>query len=50
MNSFLLQGLATFYWTTAWSTYLSDGKNSVVEPRLKLLVTKISSAPESQIF
>lgn len=50
MNSFLLQGLESFYWTTAWSTYLSDGKNSVVEPRLKLLVTKISSAPESQIF
>lgn len=50
MNSFLLQGLETYYWTTAWSTYLSDGKNSVVEPRLKLLVTKISSAPESQIF
>ncbi len=50
MNSFLLQGLATYYWTTAWSAYLTDGKNSVVEPRLKLLVTKISSAPESQIF
>ncbi len=50
MNSFLLQGLATSFWTTAWDSYLSDGKNSVVEPRLKLLVTKILSAPESQLF
>ena len=50
MNSFLLQGLAPFYWTNAWNLYLSDGKNSVVEPRLKLLVSKILSAPESQIF
>ena len=50
MNSFLLQGLANFYWTTAWNSYLADGKNTVVEPRLKLLVSKITSAPESQIF
>ena len=50
MNSFLLQGLAPFYWTNAWNLYLSDGKNSVVEPRLKLMVSKILSAPESQIF
>jgi uncharacterized protein (DUF1800 family) len=50
MNSFLLQGLAPFYWTNAWNLYLSDGKNSVVEPRLKLLVSKILSAPESQLF
>ena len=50
MNSFLLQGLADNYWTSAWDSYLSDGKNSVVEPRLKLLVTKILSAPESQLF
>jgi len=50
MNSFLLQGLATFYWTTAWSSYLTNGNNSVVEPRLKKKKKKISSAPESQIF
>lgn len=50
MNSFLLQGLAPFYWTDAWGLYLSNNNNTVVEPRLKLLVTKISSAPEAQIF
>jgi uncharacterized protein (DUF1800 family) len=50
MNSFLLQGLAPSYWTTAWNLFVSDGKNSVVEPRLKLMVTKILSAPESQLF
>ena len=50
MNSFLLQGLADYYWTSAWGSYLSNGDNSVVEPRLKLLVTKLLSAPESQIF
>jgi uncharacterized protein (DUF1800 family) len=50
MNSFLLQGLANFYWTNAWNSYLTNFNNSVVEPRLKLLVSKISSAPEAQIF
>jgi hypothetical protein len=50
MNSFLLQGLAPFYWTDAWGEYLSNNDNSVVEPRLKLLVTNISNAPEAQIF
>jgi uncharacterized protein (DUF1800 family) len=50
MNSFLLQGLANFYWTDAWADYLTTSNNSVVEPRLKLLVSKLLSAPESQIF
>jgi uncharacterized protein (DUF1800 family) len=50
MNSFLLQGLAPFYWNDAWGEYLSNNDNSVVEPRLKLLVTNISNAPEAQIF
>lgn len=50
MNSFLLQGLADYYWSSAWSSYLSNNNNSVVEPRLKLLVSKILSAPESQVF
>lgn len=50
MNSFLLQGFADYYWTSAWGSYLSNGNNSVVEPRLKLLVTKLLSAPESQLF
>jgi uncharacterized protein (DUF1800 family) len=50
MNSFLLQGLADYYWSDAWDTYLSNNNNSVVEARLKLLVTKILSAPESQLF
>jgi uncharacterized protein (DUF1800 family) len=50
MNSFLLQGMADYYWSSAWSSYLSNNNNSVVEPRLKLLVSKILSAPESQVF
>lgn len=50
MNSFLLQGLETYYWTTAWNLYLTNFNNTVVEPRLKLLVSKLTSAPEAQIF
>lgn len=50
MNSFLLQGLAIYYWTTAWDNYLATNNNSVVESRLKLLVTNILRAPESQMF
>ena len=50
MNSFLLQGSAEYYWTDAWYTFIASNNNSVVEPRLKLLLTKILSAPESQIF
>ena len=50
MNSFLLQGLAEYYWTGAWNTFVSSNTNAVVEPRLKLLLTKILSAPESQVF
>ena len=50
MNSFLLQGLEDYYWSSAWSSYLSKNDNSVVEPRLKLLVSKMLSAPESQVF
>lgn len=50
MNSFLLQGLATYYWTDAWNDFIATQNYSVVESRLKLLVTKLSSAPEAQIF
>jgi hypothetical protein len=50
MNSFLLQGLENFYWTAAWIEYTNNSNNTVVEPRLKLLVSKLLSAPESQIF
>jgi uncharacterized protein (DUF1800 family) len=50
MNSFLLQGLATFYWTNAWDDFIATGVNTVVESRLKLLVTNILRAPESQMF
>ena len=50
MNSFLLQGLADYYWTGAWETFITSNNNAVVEPRLKLLLTKILSAPESQVF
>lgn len=50
MNSFLLQGLSNYYWTQAWNSFISTNNNSVVESRLKLLVTKILRAPESQMF
>lgn len=50
MNSFLLQGLAGYYWTSAWNSFIITNDNSVVEPRLKLLATKILRAPESQMF
>jgi uncharacterized protein (DUF1800 family) len=50
MNSFLLQGLANFYWTEAWNNFISTNNSTVVESRLKLLVTKILRAPESQMF
>ena len=50
MNSFLLQGLASFYWTNAWDDYLVTNNNTVVESRLKLMVTNILRAPESQMF
>ena len=50
MNTYLLQGLQTYYWTDAWSEYLTTDDNSVVEPRLKTMLTNILRAPESQIF
>ncbi|WP_035668180.1 DUF1800 family protein [Flavobacterium sp. 83] len=50
MNSFLLQGLSNYYWTEAWNNFISTNNSSVVESRLKLLVTKILRAPESQMF
>ena len=50
MSTFLLQGMANFYWTNAWDDYIATGVNTVVESRLKLLVTNILRAPESQMF
>ncbi|MFE3868494.1 DUF1800 family protein [Flavobacterium sp. LS2P90] len=50
MNSFLLQGLSNYYWTESWNNFISTNNSSVVESRLKLLVTKILRAPESQMF
>jgi uncharacterized protein (DUF1800 family) len=50
MNSFLLQGLTNYYWTEAWNNFISTNNSTVVESRLKLLVTKILRAPESQMF
>jgi uncharacterized protein (DUF1800 family) len=50
MNYFLLQGLASYYWTNAWDDYMATNNNNVVESRLKLLVTNILRAPESQMF
>lgn len=50
MNSFLLQDFTGPYWTDAWNSYIITNTNTVVESRLKLLVTKILRAPESQMF
>jgi uncharacterized protein (DUF1800 family) len=50
MNSYLLQGFASYYWTDAWNTFISTNNNSVVESRLKLLLIQILRAPESQIY
>ena len=50
MNTFLLQGFAFYNWSTAWSNYITTNVNSEVETRLKLLVTNILRAPESQMF
>lgn len=50
MNYFLLQGLASYYWTNAWDDYMATNNTNVVESRLKLLVTNILRAPESQMF
>ncbi|MFY7810719.1 MAG: DUF1800 family protein, partial [Flavobacterium sp.] len=49
-NQYLLQGVEDYNWTNAWVTYLANDNNSIVEPRLKLLVAKILCAPETQIF
>jgi uncharacterized protein (DUF1800 family) len=50
MNSFLLQDYPAYYWGSTWFNFINSNNNSVVEPRLKLLLSKILSAPESQIF
>jgi uncharacterized protein (DUF1800 family) len=50
MNSFLLQGLSNYYWTDAWNTFISTNNSTVVNSRLRLLITKILRAPESQMF
>ena len=51
MNKHLLGvGFATYYWTTVWDAYVSNNNSSVVEPRLKALLTNILRAPESQLF
>ncbi len=50
MNSFLLQGLDASYWTTAWNNFISSNNSSVIEARIKLLLTKILRAAESQLF
>ncbi len=50
MNTFLLQGIDIYNWYDAWSDYILSGNNSVVEPRLKLLLLNIMRAPETQVF
>jgi len=50
MNAFLLQGLSGDYWADAWNSFISTNDNTVVESRLKLLISKILRTPESQMF
>lgn len=50
MNTYLLQGQGAYNWSTAWINYVANNNNSVVEPRLKLLLSNILRAPESQVF
>lgn len=50
MNTFLLQNSPPTDWTALWSYYIAAGFNSVVELRLKALVSHILKAPESQMF
>lgn len=49
-NTFLLQGFMDYNWFTAWEGYINTNNNSVVEPRLKLLVSNILKSPEAQMF
>ncbi|MFT6749012.1 MAG: hypothetical protein ACI9XR_000296 [Flavobacterium sp.] len=50
MNTYLLQGLADYYWASAWNSFVTTNDSSVVEPRLKIMLKNILRAPESQIF
>jgi uncharacterized protein (DUF1800 family) len=49
-NTYLLQGADAYNWTDAWDNFVSTNNASVVEPKLKLLLTKLLSSPESQVF
>jgi uncharacterized protein (DUF1800 family) len=50
MNTFLLQGNPQVDWVNLWGYYIGAGFETVVNLRLKDLITNILKAPESQMF
>lgn len=50
MNTFLLQESPPSDWTALWGFYIQANFSSVVDLRLKALLTYILKAPESQMF
>ncbi len=49
MNSFLLQGQPPGDWSSIWGFYLEANFSSVVNIRLKMLITNILKSPEAQV-
>lgn len=49
MNTFLLQGQPRGDWTALWSYYIEAGFTTVVELRLKSLLSALLQAPECQL-
>ena len=45
----LLEGFPSYYWTDAWSEYLSSNDDSVVKSRLEALFTALINATEFQL-
>lgn len=46
----LLDGYASYYWTTSWNNYLTSNDDSIVKERLEALVTALVNAPEFQLM
>jgi len=45
----LLEGFPSYYWTDAWSEYLSSNDDSVVKARLEALFSALINATEFQL-
>ena len=45
----LLEGFPSYYWTNAWSEYLSTNDDSVVKSRLEALLSALINATEFQL-